>query len=149
MQVKGLYFIWYYSEETPYLLAVSYDEYKLENILMGLIENEKEEFNNGKFIIKDVQVYTVSKNSNNIYFMKIKNTTENLQDKVYAFNYCHTDGIHVDQCLLRILTDHKVDTEEYNNLIKEIRNHEKFLENDFTDNLIKFDTYYDEGIINN
>ena len=73
MQVKGLYFIWYYSEETPYLLAVSYDEYKLENILMGLIENEKEEFNNGKFIIKDVQVYTVSKNSNNIYFMKIKN----------------------------------------------------------------------------
>lgn len=175
MKVKGLYFIWSHSEETPYLEAVSYSVQTLQEIQESI--KDKECFQDGRFEIREVPVYIARMknkkiklsmiNSSQIYsiygdtpnYLYCMNMTPELRSSIIYPNTCDSiissstscnkindDGI-IDQVLLMLMFTYHT-KEEYADLIKTARNSEVFLENDFSENPIEFDKYYDEGVIN-
>lgn len=170
-KIKGLYFIWNESKETPYLLAVSLDEEKLQNILQT-IKKEPD----GEYIIIEVKLYVLTKIYNKLLLSRaISFTEEFIGNKVYTMNkieyamnnlrdiasrttgcairsLAKTEHLEsnesVNQVLIRIIHDSDENSEEYKTFIEEIRNDKLFEENNFSLNSIKFDIYYEDGMLN-
>jgi hypothetical protein len=144
MQIKGLYVIWNESPETPYLIMVSLDEEKLKTFLSTLNINNDE-----KYIINEVKLFVVSSTiKGKILFSRaIGYSDEFIKDKIFAMNQCKSN--YIDQVLLKIVHDSDETSDEYKNYVEELRNNKLFEENTFSNNLIKYDTYYVEGLLNN
>ena len=117
MQIKGLYFIWDLSPETPSLEAISYDEEILKKIRDDVKDRECYEL--GDLVIKDVPVYIVSRSKNNeiIFAKELVSSLDN--DKLYCMNKCNED-YSVDNVLLRVFTDHPFGSDEYNEFIDKL-----------------------------
>jgi hypothetical protein len=119
---------------------VSLDEEKLQNILLTL---KKEA--DGEYIIKEVKLYILSKIYNKFLITRATSFTEEfIGKKVYAMN--KTDN----QVLIKVFVLHDSDenSEEYKTFIEDIRNDKLFEENNLSLNTIKFDTYYEDGMLN-
>lgn len=161
MKVNGLYFIWSYSEETPYLEAVSYSVEKLQEIQESI--KDKECFQDGRFEIREVPVYIAYMKNNKIKLSMINSSQihsfyDGVMPKIYCMNVppelltsttCNKtpENGTIDQALLLLLFTHRNDA-EYLAILEQVRNSEIFLDNDFSENPIEFDKYYDEGVIN-
>lgn len=143
MQIYGLYLHWLESMSTPYLLVTSCSEEKLKNILKNIIKDDT-----CTYTIDTINLYVVSKCKNgNILFKKTFHYDEEfIKNKIYGMNLCSSSS--VDQVLLKIFHDSEENSKEYQLFVQELRNHELFKTNDFSSRSIKFDEYYDEGILN-
>jgi hypothetical protein len=138
--IKGLYFVWEESPETPCLEAISMDEEKLKNMIPLL----KEKLNsNDEIIIRAVDLYIAQLLNNKILLSNAVAFTDNypFEDKLYAINLCHNNNF-VDQTLIFVLDN--IDIKELENF--KISSSLK-IEN-ISDNPIKFDMLYEEGVMN-
>lgn len=145
MQILGIYLHWIESKETPYLLAVSCSQEKLENMLQTLDKDKQY-----TYTIEPVKLYIFTKYKNEkISFNKAIFFNEDfIQDKIYGMNKHSLTLTRVDQVLLKILHDCEEDSVEYKTFVEEVRNRIMFQENNFSSNPIKFDKYYHESILN-
>ena len=165
MYIYGLYFYHNESFETPYLEMVSLDKTILEEKCLSVKDNKC--YQDGILMIEPVHIFLLNKVKNkdmfpkkyNILFGKESNLllTLMIQNKdmldypnVYVMNYFFIrDGIeHIAQVLLKIEYDTS-STQTMEEFIKELREEFYFQNNNFSKNSIKFDTYYNESMINN
>lgn len=128
-QIKGLYFIWNESPETPYLEAISMDENKLIDMIYPLTEKLKNLGSQGEIKIKNVEQYGISKIGNEIILTKyIYPSHIFIPNKTYCMNLISftDDKEYVDQVLVNIENDYDIDSKEYKDFIIEINNHTFF-----------------------
>jgi hypothetical protein len=150
INIKGLYFIWDGSLETPYLEAISLNENKLIEMIPLLKNKIKSTDSDGEIIIKDVDIYIAQKINN---ILKINKTVIIPSDffltgKLYAMNLDKQNII--DQVVLIVLDDNHVNSNEHKEFVKSIENTDlseyKILE--ISNNPLELDLLYDEGTIN-
>ena len=104
-QIKGLYFIWNESPETPYLQAISMNENKLINMIYPLTKKLKVLGTSGKITIKNVEQYSISKNECVIILSKcIYPSNVFILHKTYCMNLISIkdNKEYVDQVLVNI-----------------------------------------------
>ena len=117
-------------DNEQYVMAISYSKEILENMIQNMPQSKFEICN---FIIKEnIPIYSLMKVDDKIIIINsIKFNANNL----YAFNKITTSS--VENVLLDITSFD----------INELRKLHAFC-NDLSENIILFDTYYDEGIMN-
>ena len=134
---KPIYYLISAFEDAEYIMAISFDREILENMI-----KEKD----CKFIIKeDLKIYQIV-----IYNDDIK--TPNYKYEIMHINYLnkkwHCENLYAFNKIkiddLNIIENGIVDLYSFNNKINEI----PVLKNNISANLIKFDTYYEEGVMN-
>lgn len=156
--IKGLYFIWDKSPQTPYLEAISLSEENLI-LMIPLLENRIRDSHqdgtlDGQIVVRNVELYTVKKNfDNGLLFGKSLSynsisSNDFIEGKTFAMN--HFEGDMVNNVLIKILDDHEYDPRsiEYKNFVEEIRKFPFFEKNNFSANPVELDMYYDEGTLN-
>ena len=139
VKIKGLYFYWDKSPETPYLEAISLDENKLINMVPILKERTN---NDGEFVIRNVDIFIAQKLDDGLLISKSLIMSEYFINKgsIYAFNSFNNK--FVDQALLLIIDNNKQE------IINMVNNSDYFKECGISANPVEFDKLYDEGIIN-
>ena len=162
--IYGLVFYFNESLETPYLEMVSLDINVLEKNRI-LLKDTSLLYKDGELRIEPVRLIAIMKvrrqdvskrldyilfgKESNLLLMTLQHDMKVDDDKIYAMNlsvFRHEEE-HVDQILLKIIYDESY-LQTYEDFVKELRDEPFFKYNTFSSNMITFDTYYDEGIIN-
>lgn len=156
IKIKGLYAVWNLSPGTPYLVAVSLNEDVLQNILKKL--NEEVEFEDGYYSIREVTLFIVTtiKDNDKILISRALSYSEDfIKDKIFAMNKNNnvvslvgTPDTTLDQVLIKITHDSDECSDEYKDYVNKLRNNKLFEEDNFSENPIQFDKYYEEGVVN-
>ena len=172
--IYGLVFYVNGSFETPYLEMISLDTDILEK--KRIFFKDDKLYEDGELIIEPIQCFeimkvtdkdAVSKVTNKdagsktfnciLYSKKITLSFDEIQynvkvkdDKLYAMNLSvfRYGKEYIDQVLLKIVHDES-SLQTYEEFVKELRETPFFKYNNLSSNTIAFDTYYDEGMINN
>lgn len=149
-QIRGLYFIWDASPDTPYLQAISTDRNKLLDMVPLLQQNLKKNNSFGEIRIKNVDHYQLEVINNKILFSKyLLPKSVFIKDKTYCMNLVSikNNKEYVDQVLVTVINDYNVESKEHKDFIEEINNHELF-KNNLSSNPVQLDILYEEGVIN-
>ena len=140
------------------LHAISFDKDILKNML-DLID--KEYFKRSKIEFLPVKFYSVlrildTKNfqkfpktlygkNNDLMFIELTHfNKESMENKIFGFTRVFNN--HIEESIISIGHDSHYDSLEYKNHLKYIRN--TYVFKNLSENPIKFDTFYDEGVIN-
>lgn len=139
--------------------SISLSEEKLKEIIDTEIPNEIKEI--VKFEIKPIKVYLLTKliekknekikfsdfdPSKNLILTLVNSIKiNNFKNKIFAFNKITTENCI--QCLVAIAHDFDASSYEYQEHLKFVKR-QKLFDNNISFSPIKFDIYYDEGILN-
>ena len=142
---KPIYYLISAFEDAEYIMAISFDREILENMIKEKDCKEKD----FKFIIKEnlkihqIVIYNDDVKTPNYKYeiMHINYLNKKLHcEDLYAFNKIKKANNGFDY----IIEDGIIDLYSFNDKINEI----PVLKNNISANLIKFDTYYEEGVMN-
>lgn len=146
--IKGLYFIWNESHTTPYLQAISLNENILNNFTLPFKDLNKDTWEDGVIVIKDVDFYTITHHSDNLYFINkiVPLDDQFVKDNTYVMNL--EEGNYINQVLVKFTNNIDPQSLEKNdNIFKDEHTNQIFNLTDLS-NPVELDFLYDEGIIN-
>jgi len=125
-----------------WLHAVSYDEKKLESILESIDKND----NILDYMIRKLTLYSITKTDNDkLLFSKVLSYKNN--EKIYGI-VIKKNKICFDEIgLLKVTSNYDENSLEYKLYLDELRKTIIFEDNKFSLESIKFDTYYENSII--